>query len=281
MRDLFVCCPFHDGDRTPSLSILLEDKNGLKAGFSHCFGCGWSGSYKQVEKAMGKALDIEPKIRELLDNKNISCIRSSSQLKLRVGTDIQAKQYKKHELPFKYSQYLSDRGIGERVQRLNKVYQNSILNMPFFDPDGNMMGCIQRGVDGAKFYKVEGSIRYPIGIEEIRPKDFVYVTEGQIDKMTLEEAGFKAVALGTVSNYKLIRYLKNFNICLAFDNDLAGKKATEMAYQFIRQTRTPYMYTLDLPDKVKDINEFLVDVKNSGDSVKVISDWVKYNTRRI
>ena len=94
--------------------------------------------------------------------------------------------------------------------------------------------------------------------------------------MSLEEAGFKAVALGTVSNYKLIRYIKNFNLCLAFDNDEAGQKAIELAFQYIKTTRNPNLYMLSLPSGVKDINELLV---RSGR--EETSDWVKYNTRRL
>ena len=140
MKDLFVCCPFHEGDRTPSLSVLLQDKNGLKAGFSHCFGCGWSGNYKQVEKAMGRPLDIEPEIRSVLEQGSPSNISTQFRLRSAVASGSHGKPPKKCDLPFKYSRYLAERGIGEVVQRFNKVYQDSELNMPFFDVNGNFMG---------------------------------------------------------------------------------------------------------------------------------------------
>lgn len=275
MKDLFVSCPFHTGDRTPSLSILLQDKGNLKAGFAHCFACGWSGSFRQVEKALGYPLDIDPQIRAVLDggSRSSNYTTSSPRAVIRLGKE--RRVLKKEDLPFKFSPYLKERGIGEVAQRFNKVYQNGHLNMPFFDPWGNWLGSVERSVGQDKFYKVNGSIQYPIGIEEIRSNDFVYITEGQIDKMSLEEAGFRAVALGTVSNYRLIRYIKNFNICLAFDNDEAGKKATERAFQFIIQSRRPNLYSLILPTSVKDLNELLVS-KGSA----FLSDWVKRNTRR-
>lgn len=283
MRDLAVCCPFHsDGhERTPSLSIVLQDKNGLKAGYSHCFACGWTGNWKQVEKALGHPLDISPSVREMLEQRTVSRISSNFELRTVRTQDMPSKPIKKEELPFRFSQYLKDRGIGEVVQRFNKVYQNEHLNMPFFDPYGNWMGTIERSVSGEKFYKVNGSIRYPIGIEELKSSDMVYVVEGSIDKMSLEEAGFRAVALGSVSNYRLLRYIKNFNICLAFDNDAAGMKAIELAFQFIREKRAPNIYMLTLPHEAKDVNELLVDMKSSGESIQNISGYIKANTKRL
>jgi hypothetical protein len=278
MKDLFICCPFHsDGqERTPSLSILLQDKGSLRAGFAHCFACGWTGNYRQVEKALGYPLDLSPSVRATLDKRAYNSSVTRTALRTPVDPSNAPRLIYKDDLPFKYSPYLKQRGIGEVVQRYNKVYQNGVLNMPFFDKDGVFMGSVERGVTDQKFYKVNGSIRFPIGIEGIQSKDFVYIVEGQIDKMSLEEAGFKAVALGTVSNYKLIRYIKNFNLCLAFDNDEAGQKAIELAFQYIKTTRNPNLYMLSLPSGVKDINELLV---RSGR--EETSDWVKYNTRRL
>lgn len=277
MKDYFICCPFHEGDRTPSLSIVLQDKNNLRAGFAHCFACGWTGNFLQVEKKLGRQLDLSPSIRARLLESVQSVSHTRIGVKAAVSTEKSAKPLKKSELPFRFSQYLKNRGIGEVVQRFNKVYDNGRLNMPFFDEYGNFMGSVERSTGEDKFYKVNGSIRYPIGIEEIKSSDFVFVTEGQIDKMTLEELGFKAVALGTVSNYRLIKYLKNFNICLAFDNDEAGNKATEYAFQFIIRYRRPNLYRLTLPEGFKDMNEFLVSSKNA----ETVKDWVKSHTRRI
>lgn len=282
-RDLFVRCPMHGGgnERTPSLSIVLQDRGNLRAGYSRCFACGWTGNWKQVESALGYRLDIDPATRAMLEERSNSHFHTKTQLRTAVAQGTPSQAIKKEELPFKFSQYLKERGIGEVVQRFNKVYQNGHLNMPFFDPYGNYMGSIERSTGPDKFYKVNGSIEYPIGIEEVKSSDFVYITEGQIDKMSLEEAGFRAVALGSVSNYKLLKHIKNFNICLAFDNDEAGMKGTELAFQYIRQKRVPNVYMLTLPHQAKDVNELLVDMKRAGESIQDISAYIKANTRRL
>lgn len=277
MQNYFVKCPFHEGDNSPSLSILLQDRNGLKAGFSHCFACGWSGNFKQVEKALGHPLDLSPEIRARLDEGYGSHTCTRPTLRTAVSADSAPKSPVKSEVPFKFSPYLKSRGIGEVVQRFNKVYQDDLLYMPFFNKYGRMTGSVARGVS-SKFYQVNGSIQEPIGIEELKRSDFVYIVEGQIDKMSLEEAGFTAVALGTVSNYKLIRFTDNFNICFAFDNDESGRKATELAFQYILQIRKgrPNLYLLDYPERFKDANEFL-----QAEGAEIVSDWVKLHTRRL
>ena len=66
-NSFFISCPFHDGDNTPSLSVHLHDRGSLKAGFCHCFGCGWSGNIIQVEKAIGHRINIPTDLRVKLE----------------------------------------------------------------------------------------------------------------------------------------------------------------------------------------------------------------------
>lgn len=264
----FISCPFHDGDKTPSLSILTKDRGNLKAGFAHCFACGWSGNFIQVEKRLEYKLDIDPSLRLKMERRN----EVSTNTRLKIKSDIEEiSPIKKSAVPFKFSRYLKERGIGEVVQRFNCVYQkDDKVIMPFFNLYGTMEGYVERRT-GEKWYRVEGSVTSPIGIEEISTLDFVYVTEGQIDKMSMEEMGFKAVALGTVSNYKLISKLKNFNVCLAYDNDEAGNKARILTKEFIGSKKS--LFSLALPEGIKDTNELLVSFGKER-----ARNWVKANT---
>ena len=267
-NSFFISCPFHEGDKTPSLSVLLQDRGTLKAGFCHCFGCGWSGNISQVETALGYRLNIPQDLRDKLEMGG----GSSTNTSIKLNTAVEGiRRLKKSSVPFKFSPYLKERGIGEVIQRFNHTYEkDGSVMMPFFNPYGDMEGYIERRVD-TKFYRVEGQVKFPMGIEEIFPLDFVYVTEGQIDKMSMEELGFKSVALGTVSNYKLISKLKNYNICLAYDNDEAGNKALTFTKDFVEGKS---LFTLTLPDGIKDTNELLLSLGKEG-----ARDWVKANTR--
>lgn len=273
MRDFKCNCPFHDGDNTPSLFILLQDRGELKKGFAHCFGCGWSGNYKKVEEKLGYKLPlnlpIEPQEEELV---------TTTQIKLTtVRTKIRGElEDYKSNIPYKFSRYLKNRGIGEVVQHYNRVYEGRTLHMPFFNDRGLYQGDIERSTDGGKFYRVNGNLTQPIGIEEIEQSDFVYVTEGQIDKMSLEEGGVKAIALGTVSNYKLLRHIKNLNIVFAYDNDKAGKEGIEKSVEFLHSIgRFPNLYILQLPDGIKDVNELLVKFLSESQQLSVYNKYIK------
>lgn len=268
MKDsFFISCPFHQGDKTPSLSILTRDKGSLKAGFCHCFGCGWSGNLLQVEKALGHKLDLPQNLRDMVEGNK----RTYTNTRLKTMQAVEEiSGVKKSSVPFKFSNYLRSRGIGEVVQSFNRVYEkNGSVIMPFFDLYGTMNGYIERKI-GEKWYKVEGKVDYPMGIEEISPLDFVYVTEGQIDKMSMEEMGFRALALGTVSNYKLIRKIRNYNVCLAYDNDEAGEKARALTKEAFKGRR---FFSLKFPEGIKDANELLLSY-----GPERARNWVKANT---
>lgn len=259
MRDYFISCPFHSNDRTPSLSILLQDRGNLKRGFAHCFACGWTGNYKQVEEKLGHSLALglgdfsnHLEINDLTGFSNNPS--TNSQFKLNTATEENREEYKR-DIPFQYSKYLESRGIYRVIQEQNRVYEKGDrVILPFFTPNSKLSGWIERSVS-SKFYKVNGNIEYPLGVEETKPSDFVYVTEGQIDAMTLQQAGLKAVSLGSVSNYRLLKHLKNYNICLAFDNDEAGERGRELAREFL-ESLGKNVYILKFPKEFKDVNEF-------------------------
>lgn len=162
------------------------------------------------------------------------------------------------------------------IQRYNKVYEGVMLHMPFFNNRGIYQGDIERSTDDNKFYRVNGTIEYPIGIEEVAQDDFLYVTEGQIDKMSLEEGGVKAVALGTVSNYRLLKHIKNLNIAFAYDNDKAGKEGIEKSVEFLHSmNRFPNIYVLQLPEEVKDVNELLQKFLSNSEPLSVYNKCVR------
>ena len=93
--------------------------------------------------------------------------------------------------------------------------------------------------------------------------DFLIVTEGIFDALSLEVIGQKAIALGGVNQIpKLIRRLKEtkenrYIILTAFDNDDAGKNAHENLEKFQKNIKK-----IKIPEKYKDINSWLIADKN-------------------
>lgn len=102
----------------------------------------------------------------------------------------------------------------------------------------------------------------------------VYVTEGIIDALSLEviEPNVKVMSINGVGNINSLVYAlkeNNFNgtIGIAFDNDGAGKKATdelkkELAKINVNSFSTSMIATFDDTSKVKDINMALINNKD-------------------
>lgn len=102
----------------------------------------------------------------------------------------------------------------------------------------------------------------------------VYVTEGIIDALSLEviDPNVKVMSINGVGNINSLIYAlkeNNFNgtIGIAFDNDGAGKKATdelkkELAKINVNSFSTSMIATFDDTSKVKDINMALINNKD-------------------
>lgn len=102
----------------------------------------------------------------------------------------------------------------------------------------------------------------------------VYVTEGIIDALSLEviDPNVKVMSINGVGNINSLIYAlkeNNFNgtIGIAFDNDGAGKKATdelkkELAKINVNSFSTSMIATFDDISKVKDINMALINNKD-------------------
>ena len=52
-NDFRVQCPFHEGDKNPSLGVNLSMTAKVPLGFYHCFGCGAKGPWNRLAKQFG------------------------------------------------------------------------------------------------------------------------------------------------------------------------------------------------------------------------------------
>jgi replicative DNA helicase len=114
----------------------------------------------------------------------------------------------------------------------------------------------------AKFAKQKhgtGSLYNLAALDAGRP---VFVVEGEIDALSVEDIGHSALALGSTSNCgKLIKFLKehrpNVPLLIALDNDEAGKKAARELLQGLGELRAE-CYQVQIAGRYKDPNEYLI-----------------------
>jgi DNA primase len=111
--------------------------------------------------------------------------------------------------------------------------------------------------DGAKELTI-GPITIPFNADLLlEPLDVVYIAEGAIDCLSLLELGCAAVGIPGARNFRA-EWVELFDdvgeVVLALDNDDAGREGAEkIAMHFRRPVKR-----LELPEGIKDINEFLM-----------------------
>lgn len=109
--------------------------------------------------------------------------------------------------------------------------------------------------------------------KEIREKDYVILVEGNFDVITMHEKQFTTTVAtcGTSLTEDHLRILKRLtkNIILAFDNDLAGKKATLRGVEMcLEMDCNPFIL---MQEEGKDLDEFLQEKEN----VKILQKQIK------
>ena len=247
-----VRCPYHKGghETKPSMSILLEQRGNAPAGLCHCFACGKVVMIDEMFRDLGS--DIE------LDTAQTRC--STEKVEPLSTTPPMLK----NQLPFRKSQYLESRGIGEEVQERFRIYEkDKKVYMPVFDKDGFYLYANARSTVGKNFYVESGAKKTLWGIEEVDMSKPVAVCESQIDALSFWEVGMQAVATLGADNVRCLSMLKDCTsiIVLAFDPDDAGRRARDRASAMLGKFRCRW---LDLPEGV-DVNQALQDI---GDKKK-------------
>jgi DNA primase len=92
----------------------------------------------------------------------------------------------------------------------------------------------------------------------LKPGDTVYMCEGLMDCLTLNDHDFKAIGIPGVNNFKshYAQILKPYNVIFIRDNDPAGKQLEN------KICKTLYHYkTKPIPEEYKDINNYLRGIK--------------------
>ena len=99
----------------------------------------------------------------------------------------------------------------------------------------------------------------------ILDKDIIWVTEGQLDCLSLLQCGVASVSTDSANNYNsLIKYIEDNNVkdrvfVVAYDNDEAGLIGAEKLMALLKEKG---LHTLQyIPTGGKDINEMLVNCK--------------------
>ncbi len=146
-------------------------------------------------------------------------------------------------------------------------YRNRVM-FPIIDVRGNVVGFGGRKLegDGAKYINSPESIvynkskiLYALNFAKKTQENYIILTEGYMDVISLHQAGFTTAVAGcgtalTLDQARLLaRYSKNIYLC--YDSDEAGQKAAKKAIELFRGLECN-VKVLKVPDG-KDPDEFI------------------------
>lgn len=222
--------PAHD-DHHPSMSY---DKNRNRV---KCFSC-------QADYDLFGLIKAEYNIT---DDKNV--YDKMRELKLIEGNTPQSK---------KERNYLESRGISKATQeRFHISYKNGFVYFPTREG-----AYTSRSTIGEKAYRKSNGQSFLFNGDTIRNACPVFIVEGEIDALSIEEVGGYAIALGGATNkQKLLNLIETEKptkpLIIALDNDKAGKKASADIAQTLQDKKIPHIVAT-MYGEYKDANEVLM-----------------------
>ncbi len=144
------------------------------------------------------------------------------------------------------------------LEKMNKNFDNYKYIIPVSD-DYFFLRSDALGVK-PKEYKLMGHTSRLFNEEYMNlENEVIFICEGIFDSLSFEELGYKSISLGGVVNQnKLIDLLDKKNVfVIAFDNDEAGRSATESLLEKLK-SKNQLSIVFEFDEKYKDINEYLI-----------------------
>lgn len=265
-----IHCPNTEGhnggeDKHPSCGVLLHDevRNGktFKAGWCHCFSCGYSRMLPGVVTDILKKKNIAksgidwlkenipgfeiaeddfdyliPKeiSADIVNKYAINYITSLTQQEPQYISEQELASYRL-TVPYMYERRLTDEiiaryDVGFDANFRPEGSKNPVpcITFPIRDINGNTVSFCRRSIKGKKFFMPKGIEKPLYGIYEL-PKDAksVIVCESCFNALTCAAYGYNAVALlgtGTESEISQLQRLGANEYVLCLDNDDAGHR---------------------------------------------------------
>ena len=256
--DLMITCPFHKGgkEHSPSCGVLLKEKvvkdKRYEAGTVHCYTCGYTADLPQF---IADVLGLENNLagyKWLVGRYNYSAQeREPLELNLYRG-QAQKSSYMDEEEVERFNaelfksreacEYLHKRALPEWVMiayKLGYDPADKTVLFPVRNMDGKVVFYKGRSIAGKHFYNAKDIDKTSLvfGLYElcrlleqgvITPDSEIWITESEIDALTLIAQGEYAVAImGSHISEEQCRELERSpfrRFVLATDNDDAGRK---------------------------------------------------------
>lgn len=282
--EVMVCCPYHkNGMEThPSCSVCATTNKDIPYGYAHCFTCGYNAP---LYTFIGDCFDKDSEFGKewLIDRFGNIFVEKTLELPM-IDISSPKRNFLNDSILTQYNYYhpyMWKRNISKEVVDKYHIGYNQekhCITFPVWDEHNNLVMITERDVFSKKFYIPENVDKPVYLLNFIRNDniDEVFVTESQINALTLESYGYRAIALfgtGSKHQYDILNKSGIRTYHLALDGDYAGKKGT---IRFINSIKSDvFVDVVNIPYS-KDVNDL---TKSEFDSLEVTNayDWVLKN----
>lgn len=265
--EILTNCPYHKEGKElhPSCQFHARDDDNTLKGVCHCFTCGeslplWStvGYCFNEDEEYGKEWLVERFGNTIIDN--------DVYIPEEISFDRVQQTYMQESYLDQFSYfhpYMFQRKLTPEIIRKFRIgydLEHNAVTFPLRDTKGNLIGISSRCVD-SKYFNIELHYNHtkPVYLLDTVVKEHpnaVIVCESQIDALTAWSWGYAAVAMigtGSDEQYKILNQTPIRSYVLMFDNDNAGRTASSV---FQNKVRQDVMFT-DIPvsNPLKDIND--------------------------
>ena len=244
----------------------------------------WKGCFtnSDIIDIVAQVENIQPeyKFKVLFEKYNITPDYVKAIQDIFSGTDNSTKDTIKEEIPeniptdytdffneahkhINDTDYWKKRGLSfETVKRYRLGYVDNKLVIPTSKYSYNSRSVNDN--DSFKYMKPKGIPTRIFNIDILSNYDKnIFITEGEIDSLSIIDLGFQSIGLGSVSNINLLISILKENkpkmpLIISLDNDDAGIKATDKLCKELDKLKIKY-YVKNISGIKKDPNELLVD----------------------
>ena len=288
-RNHFRCLNPEHNDKTPSMSY------NKKGEYCHCFGCNRNYDIFDLIGIDYGLTDVKDMFNKAYELYNITIdekepIKKPLQRKEEKKTEEKKKKdflayYKKVKAAITEKpaqEYLKSRGISEEVAAKFWLGYDAEYKTKNVEPSGQSCfakwraliiptgeeSYIARNIDTPEEpakqnrYRKQGASLIFNSKALYKAQKPIFVVEGEIDALSIIEAGGEAVGLGSTSNYKkLVDIIKMERIAqpliLCLDQDEEGRKTEEKLAEELTALQIPF-YRYNISGAAKDANEALL-----------------------
>lgn len=191
-----LMCPECQGGSTKERSLsLLIGEDGISAQWNcHRAKCGWRGATKKIPISAGSSTrELETLAMENATS-NAEGAEGIPNVEVVDLKDFTVENLRLQEISAEIRDYLATRQISRKTLQRNGVMQTRRNNRTViaftFRRNGKIVNCKYRDVH-KRFWQETHGEKIPYGLDDIKEAREIIIVEGEIDKLSMEEVGYK------------------------------------------------------------------------------------------